>query len=672
MPVPTRRRCASHSSLARHGGVHGPAVARRPRRPASPVRDARRAAAAQVLERRTDCACDHGDLDAFLGTVDPSDAATWSTSSGRGSGGCGQLPEHTVEAVAERQPDAPPPTSSLTTYVNQEVQLAGIDQKPVGVGHLATFGLQRRLLAGGSRTSRITCRWSWHRGTSPGSVVVHRGGVVLVTDETSTTPSATGSSTRPCRRGGSSAGSSATDEPTARMTAESWCSPSPRPEAMKANGFYHQSLDLTGGVELPVKAGPDEVDFRVLVAPSELERRRRVVPAPCWCGTSSCTCCWPGIRSAPTWATEGAAEFYASGRAGGPVTPIAEMVPPGSRHRRGRPADRGRSYAGDWAARAGNYAVSWAAMAYLGPGATGPTSRLRLVRATAPGEGRLLPEAGRAGPRASRRAVVGRARHARPGAHRRPALIRRNRVDTAGSRRRPQSYDETSADKFAPEVLGPDGRLPGRPGRVGRGAGVRDRHRTRRHPAGRARRPGDRHRAVGADGRAAAAQGRRGGAAGGGRRHGRRRRSPASSRWSTWCGTASPTSARRRAGRLLPQRRPAPEPRRAVRHRALGAAACAGCRPASSRRPIERQRGTPRSSTPTTSLPNACTSHHYWPRRRRDGALRLRRLPLHLAGRVRPDGPAGRDGARGSGSATGTGSVFDSDSESHVSVWRKP
>ena len=41
-----------------------------------------------------------------------------------------------------------------------------------------------------------------------------------------------------------------------------------------------------------------------------------------------------------------------------------------------------------------------------------------------------------------------------------------------------------------------------------------------------------------------------------------------------------------------------------------------------------------------------CTSHHYWRQADRQHAVRVRPLPLHLAGRMRSDGQAGRDGTR--------------------------
>ena len=41
-----------------------------------------------------------------------------------------------------------------------------------------------------------------------------------------------------------------------------------------------------------------------------------------------------------------------------------------------------------------------------------------------------------------------------------------------------------------------------------------------------------------------------------------------------------------------------------------------------------------------------CTSHHYWRERGWDRPLRRGQLPLPLAGGVRPDGSAGRHGAR--------------------------
>jgi hypothetical protein len=67
----------------------------------------------------------------------------------------------------------------------------------------------------------------------------------------------------------------------------------------------------------------------------------------------------------PTWASEGVAEYYASGWAGGPKADLSEMLPVGiETDGEGLPTDD--FYANTWEARAGNYAVAWATMVYLG------------------------------------------------------------------------------------------------------------------------------------------------------------------------------------------------------------------------------------------------------------------------------------------------------------------
>jgi hypothetical protein len=197
---------------------------------------------------------------------------------------------------------------------------------------------------------------------APGSFVVHRDGVVLVTDE----------STQAERE-------RILDEAVSAWKVERrlLASANHRPddagvvvlafttdEAMKANGFYHQSLDLTGGVELPITAGSDDVDFRVLVAPSMLDLGVGS-QLPALMRHEFVHVLLARHPLAPTWVTEGVAEYYASGEAGGPEAPLSQLVPPGS-YTGGAGLPDDDFYANEWEDRTGNYAVAWAAMTHLG------------------------------------------------------------------------------------------------------------------------------------------------------------------------------------------------------------------------------------------------------------------------------------------------------------------
>jgi hypothetical protein len=343
--------------------------------------DARRAAQS-LLDRRT-AAFRGGDLEAFLATVDATETELYGEQRAWFSR-VQQLPEHTFEltlSVNQGTSD-----DSLTSYVNQDVQLAGIDEKSVGVVHLVTF--ERRdgcwLVAADEPDLLNVALAPWD---APGSYVVHRDGVVLVTDES-------------------------TEDERERLLDEAvsaWqverrllAFVNRRPddagvvvlafttdEAMKANGFYHQSLDLTGGVELPIKAGPDDVDYRVLVAPAMLD-----------VGVASGL---PAVLRhefvhvllarhplATTWAVEGVAEYYASGEGGGPTAPIEQLVPAGS-STGGAGIPEEEFYADTWAALAGNYAVAWAAMTYLGD-EYGKDEPARLVKALHRAKGYYFPK----------------------------------------------------------------------------------------------------------------------------------------------------------------------------------------------------------------------------------------------------------------------------------------
>ena len=340
--------------------------------------------AAQTLLDRRAAAVRADDPEAFLATVDATKAGlydeqlAWFT---RVRG----LPEHTFGlrlSVNQGSSD-----DSLTSYVSQEVRLAGIDEKPVGVVHLVTFERYDGcwLVTADQPDLLNVALAPWD---APGSYVVHRDGVVLVTDE----------STEHERKRILDAAVSAW-QVERRLLAFVNRRPDDAgvvvlafttDEAMKANGLYHQSLDLTGGVELPIEAGPDEVDYRVLVAPSML-------------GFSVSARLSEVLRHefvhvllarhhsyAPNWAVEGVAEYYASGEGGGPTTPLEQLVPPGSTTDGvGLPEEE--FYAGGWASLSGNYAVAWAAMTYLGA-EHGTDEPARLLKALDRAKGYYFPK----------------------------------------------------------------------------------------------------------------------------------------------------------------------------------------------------------------------------------------------------------------------------------------
>jgi hypothetical protein len=366
----TQTGCTGHSSKAAADGagcVSG--------------HDARKAAQS-LLDRRT-AAVRGDDPEAFLATVDATKVGlydgqlAWFT---RVRG----LPEHTFEltlSVNQATSDG-----RLTTYVNQDVQLAGIDEKPVGVVHLVTF--ERRdgcwLVAADKADLLNVALAPWD---APDSYVVHRDGVVLVTDE---------STERERERILDAAVSAWTVERgllafvnRRRDDAGVVVLAFTTDEAMEANGFYHQSLDLTGGVELPIKAGPDDVDYRVLVAPAMLDVGV-ASGLPALLRHEFVHVLLARHSLAATWAAEGVAEYYASGEGGGPTAPVEQLVPAGSlTDGVGIPEEE--FYADSWATRAGNYAVAWAAMTYLGD-THGKDEPARLVKALHRAKGYYFPK----------------------------------------------------------------------------------------------------------------------------------------------------------------------------------------------------------------------------------------------------------------------------------------
>ena len=215
----------------------------------------------------------------------------------------------------------------------------------------------------------------------------------------------------------------------------------------------------------------------------------------------------------------------------------------------------------------------------------------------------------------------------------------------------------------------PCGGLPGRAGGRRPSAGVRDRHGTRRHPAGRARRPGERDRAVAADGRPAPREAAR--HPGRGRGHGDQHRAGASSRSCTSSGTASGTCAPRTS------RSRASATRRATSCRAGGSSIelwVPGIRrfpPGQAAVPFHvgrqpRRLRHLRHGHPAGHVPPLPADR----RRQRDATA-----PATSATSGPPSATSWRSSPGWSSSsrvADWHGTPFTTDSESHVSVWRKP
>lgn len=331
-----------------------------------------RAAAQTLLDRRTAAVRDD-DVETFLATLDPGMTKDAYAEQEAWFDRVQELPEHTFELTLSVNRSTS--EDELTTYVNQAVQLDGIDEKPVGVTHLVTFGRSDGcwLVVSEEPDELQVAMAPWD---APGSTVVHRGGVVLVTDEETESERerilADAVSAWQVERRLLAAANKRPDDAGVVVLAFT------TDAAMQANGFYHQSMDLTGGIELPIKAGSDEVDFRVLVAPSMLQTTI-AAGLPSLMRHEFVHVLLARHPLAPTWATEGVAEYYASGRAGGPWVPFEQVVPTGSTTEgTGLPTDD--FYANTWEARIGNYAVAWAAMAHVGRLA-GRAEPARLLRA---------------------------------------------------------------------------------------------------------------------------------------------------------------------------------------------------------------------------------------------------------------------------------------------------
>jgi len=195
---------------------------------------------------------------------------------------------------------------------------------------------------------------------------------------------------------------------------------------------------------------------------------------------------------------------------------------------------------------------------------------------------------------------------------------------------------------------GAGGRPPRRPRQRRTRARAGHRDRSRRDPARRGGRAGAGHRTLAGDARSAPGEGRRAAAPGGARRHGDRARPerlhPRVPRLQLDLVPAHPG----RAGRLRPQRRPAPRAGRALRGRAVRArppVAATG----QDRRGVRRRAGLPRDR----HLGRGDAAPRLPPRpvrpgrRRRAGRARVPQpAPLRLAVRARPHGPTRGPGPR--------------------------
>lgn len=314
-----------------------------------------RAAARELLERRT-TAVRAGDVDDFLATVDPG-AAGLRAEQEAWFARVRALPDARVTfAISVNRASGP---DRVTTYVSQEVRLRSTDRRALGVEHLATF--ERRdgcwhLAADQPDPTQVAAApWDF-----AGSTVEHRGGVVLVTDidegpERARVLDDAVGAWRAARRLVGPFDRAPSDRGVVVMAFRS-------PEAMQKNGFYHQSLDLTGAVTLPALPGRRPGDVRVIVAPVMLGTDRADELANTLRHEFTHVLL-ARFRLAPVWATEGVAEFYATRGAPTADGRVTDLRWGAETDGSGLPVED--FYADDGAVRRGNYAVSWAAMVSL-------------------------------------------------------------------------------------------------------------------------------------------------------------------------------------------------------------------------------------------------------------------------------------------------------------------
>ena len=203
-------------------------------------------------------------------------------------------------------------------------------------------------------------------------------------------------------------------------------------------------------------------------------------------------------------------------------------------------------------------------------------------------------------------------------------------------------------------------------------AGVRARHRNRPRgrPAGQTRRAGDRHRAVASDDRPAADKGRRGDDPGDRRRHGDcRRPGEIHARLPRLQHDLQPAYPGR-AGRVLPQCRPAPDPRWPVRRSSSGCRSCSKLPPGQQATVWRCEPGSIGLDT-YDILRQLVVSHHFHFDESRQA--RLFRSPHRYIWPAELDLMAQLAGFElETRHADWTGAEFTAESRSHVSVYRIP
>jgi hypothetical protein len=318
-----------------------------------------RAAAATLLERRT-AALGSGDRDAFLATVAMGEHAT--AEQGAWFERVRRLPEHTVKlslGVAQGA-DGGADDASVTAYVSQIVQLDGIDAAAGGVEHLSTFerrdGCWRLVSDERDRTQVVAAPWD-----EPGTFVDSHDDVVLVSDvpDEGERQRLLDASVEAWRTERSDLAAS-NDRPADRGVVV--MAFTDVKELQDGALLYHDDLDLTGAVTLPSGPGSDPADTRVMLTPWLLQAAQAdVLPETLRHEFVHVLLArWSWV---PVWATEGVAEYFATGLASDPDAAATDVLDG---------ADTGGTgltnegfYAHDGARRLGNYAVAWAAMRWL-------------------------------------------------------------------------------------------------------------------------------------------------------------------------------------------------------------------------------------------------------------------------------------------------------------------
>jgi hypothetical protein len=311
-------------------------------------------AAAKTLVEHRDRAVQAGDSEAFLETVGGDrtvrdEQRAWFER-------VEALPD--ADVTLEIGVDRAAAADSLTAYVNVGVRLAGIDAEPVGVEHLTTFardeGCWRITEEHVDASQVVAAPWD-----VAGTVVLERGHVVLVTDfddedDRRQLLGAAVDAWRTERTDLAPITRRASDRGVLLIAFD-------EPDALEAAGIYHGDLDLTAAVTLASGPGADPADNRVMLAPwmervdgDELARILRHefvhVLLARWSRT-------------PQWATEGAAEYFATGLASDPTARVTSLLSGADLAASGLAASD--FYDHDGRLRVGNYVLGWAAMRWL-------------------------------------------------------------------------------------------------------------------------------------------------------------------------------------------------------------------------------------------------------------------------------------------------------------------